>query len=256
MRFLVLKKKTFLFVFMLIVCFSLLSTKVYGTPVASIYFGNLPRLIPIYNVATDEKKVAITFDSAWGADKTEKIIQTLKDYNVNATFFLCGFWVEENPDLVKLIDENNIEIGTHSNTHPDLTTLSKESVSLELSTSCELIKNITQKDVRLFRAPFGAYNNDLINIADNMNIKTIQWDVDTLDWKGLSGVEICERVMSRVNNGSIILCHNNSDHILDALPLLLERLLNAGYEVVSVGELIYWDNYYIDHAGVQHLNSD
>jgi len=77
--------------------------------------------------------------------------------------------------------------------------------------------------------------------------------VDTLDWKGLSGIEICERVMSRVKNGSIILCHNNSDYILDALPLMLERLLNAGYEVVSVGELIHWDNYYINNLGTQIL---
>lgn len=256
MRFLVLKKKAVLFVFMLIVCFSLLSTKLYGTPIASVFFGNMPRLIPIYNVSTEEKKVAITFDSAWGADKTEKIIQTLNDYNVRATFFLCGFWVEDYPDLVKKIDENGIEIGTHSNTHPDLTKLPEENIRLELSTSCELIKNITNKDVKLFRAPFGAYNNTLLTITDEMNIKTIQWDVDSLDWKGLSGVEICERVMSRVKNGSIILCHNNSDNILDGLPLLLERLINAGYDVVSVGELIYWDNYYIDHAGVQHLNEE
>ena len=158
--------------------------------------------------------------------------------------------------MVSLIDESGIEIGTHSNTHPDLTTLSKSSIDLELETSCNLIKNITQKDVKLFRPPYGSYNNTLIESATAHGLKTIQWDVDTLDWKGLSGVEICERVMSKVKNGSIILCHNNSDHILDALPLILERLLNAGYSVVSVGELIYWDNYYIDHAGVQILKGN
>ena len=67
-------------------------------------------------------------------------------------------------------------------------------------------------------------------------------------------MEICERVMDRVKSGSIILCHNNSEHILDALPLMLERLINAGYEVVSVGELIMQDNYYIDHLGIQRKN--
>ena len=87
-----------------------------------------------------------------------------------------------------------------------------------------------------------------------MGLTTIQWDVDTLDWKGYSGVDICERVMSKVKNGSIILNHNNADHVLDALPLVLERLLNAGYKVVSVGELIYDSDYYIDNLGIQRKN--
>ena len=255
MKFLVLKKTYVGLCLLIILMMCLLTTTYYGTPVASIYFGDMPRLIPIYNVSTDDKRVAITFDSAWGAYKTSKIVQTLKDYKVNGTFFLCGFWVEEYPDMVKLIDENGIEIGTHSNTHPDLTKLSEKDIENELKTSCDLITNITGKDVQLFRPPFGAYNNTLIEIAEKRNLKTIQWDVDTLDWKGLSSVQICERVMNKVQNGSIILCHNNSDHILDALPLILERLLNAGYEVVSVGDLIYWDNYYIDHTGKQIKNS-
>ena len=67
-------------------------------------------------------------------------------------------------------------------------------------------------------------------------------------------MEISERVMNNVKNGSIILCHNNSDNILDGLPLMLERLINAGYDVVSVGELIYQDNYYIDNLGIQRQN--
>jgi len=119
-----------------------------------------------------------------------------------------------------------------------------------------VLENITGKDtVNLFRAPYGAYNNNLLNIAkDEFGLNTIQWDVDTLDWKGLTGVEICNRVMDKVKNGSIILCHNNSDHILDALPLVLTSLINAGYKVTSVGELIMHDNYYIDNLGIQRKN--
>ena len=198
--------------------------------------------------------MAITFDSAWGADKTLRIIEILKQYNANATFFLVGFWAEEYPEMVKALDDAGIEIGTHSNTHPDFTTLSENDMRLELQTSIDTIKKITNKDIKLFRAPFGAYNNTILNLTDSMGLKTIQWDVDTLDWKGLSGLEICERVMNRVKSGSIILNHNNADHVLDALPLVLERLINAGYEVVSVGELIYWEDYYIDTLGIQHLN--
>ena len=155
--------------------------------------------------------------------------------------------------MVKYINDNGLEIGTHSNTHPDLTTLDSESIRLELKTSIDLIEKIIgEGKVNLFRAPYGAYNNNLLTIAkDEFNLKTIQWDVDTLDWKGLSGVEICNRVMDKVQNGSIILCHNNSDHILDALPLMLTSLANAGYEVTSVGELIMQENYYIDNLGIQ-----
>ena len=256
MQFLVVKKRYLLFLLSILACACILTINIYGTPISAVYLGNNIRLVPIYNVDTEEKKVAITFDSAWGADKTKTIVDTLKQYNINATFFLVGFWVEEYPDMVKYINDNGIEIGTHSNTHPDLTTLSSDNVRLELETSINLIEDIIGEDrVELFRAPYGAYNNNLINIASNdYGLKTIQWNIDTLDWKGLSGVEICDRVMSKLVNGSIILCHNNSDHILDALPLIIESVLNAGYEMVSVGDLLIQDDYYIDNLGIQRKN--
>ena len=254
MKFVVIKKKFFWLCIVTIVSIIMLSINFQGGASASVFFGQAPRLVPIYSVDTNEKKVALTFDTAWGADKTLKILEILKEYNVGATFFMVGFWVEEYPEMVKAINDQGIEIGTHSNTHPDFTTLGESQMQLELTTSINLIKNITGKEVNLFRAPYGAYNNTMINVASDLNLKTIQWDVDTLDWQGLSGVEICERVMSKVKNGSIILNHNNSDHVLGALPLMLERLLNAGYEVVSVGELIYESDYYIDNLGIQRKN--
>lgn len=254
MKFVIIKKKRFWLCIIAIISMILLSINVQGGASASVFFGQAPRLVPIYSVDTEEKKVAISFDSAWGADKTLDIIKTLKEYNVNATFFTVGFWVQDYPDMIKAIDDAGIEIGTHSNTHPDFVGLSESQMELELSTSIKLIEDITNKKVELFRAPYGSYNNTMLNLTDKMGLKTIQWDVDTLDWKGLSGLEICERVMSKVKNGSIILCHNNSDHILEALPLMLERLKNAGYQVVSVGELIYDSDYYIDNLGIQRKN--
>ena len=251
MKFVVIKKRSFWLCIVAIVSLILLSIPYAGGVSASVFFGNAPRLVPIYSVETEKKQVAISFDTAWGADKTEGILDILKQYKVNATFFMVGFWVEDYPELVKKIDEQGIEIGTHSNTHPDFVKLSESQMELELTTSIDSIKAITGKDVKLFRAPYGSYNNTMLNLTDKLGLKTIQWDVDTLDWKGLSGLEICERVMSKVKNGSIILCHNNADHVLDGLPLMLERLLNAGYEVVSVGELIIHDDYYIDNLGIQ-----
>lgn len=254
MKFVVMKKRIFIAGLIVILCAIMLAINFQGGASASVFFGTAPRLVPIYSVDTEEKKVAMTFDTAWGADKTLQILEILKNYNVNATFFMVGFWVEEYPDMVKAIHEQGVEIGTHSNTHPDMVKLSDSQKELELSTSIDLIKNITGEDVNLFRAPYGSYDNSLINLASKMGLKTIQWDVDTLDWKGLSGVEICERVMSRVKNGSIILNHNNADHVLDSLPLMLERLKNAGYKVVSVGELIYDSDYTVDNLGIQRKN--
>ncbi len=255
MKFVVLKKnvvKIILAVALVCVC---LSVNFVGNSLAVVYFNKVPRLVPIYNVDTPEKQIAISFDSAWGADKTLGILELLKKYDVNATFFLVGFWVDKYPDMVKAINEQGVEIGTHSNTHPDFVKLSKEQMELELTTSMKKITDITGKEVKLFRAPYGSYNNTLINCADSLDLKTIQWDVDTLDWKGLSGTKILDRVMSKVKNGSIILCHNNSDNILDALELILNRLTTAGYKITSVGDLIIQDDYYIDHAGVQRKNN-
>ena len=129
--------------------------------------------------------------------------------------------------------------------------LSASDQDLELKKSIELINNITHKPVELFRAPYGSYNNSLLNTAENNGLKTIQWDVDSLDWKGLSAEAITTRILNGVKNGSIILCHNNSDHIVEALPMILDRLSKKGYKVGSVGELIYKDNYTIDRTGKQ-----
>lgn len=257
MRFYVLKLRTICICLVVIIVAILLSINIDGINSAQVFFGYANRKVPIYYVQTEQKQVAISFDAAWGADKTEGIMEILKEYNTGGTFFLVGFWTDKYADIVKKIDENGFEIGTHSNTHPDMAKLSAEQIKQELEASIKLITDITGKDVKLFRAPFGSYNNILIDTADSMGLKTIQWDVDTLDWKGLSGEEICSRVLSKVQNGSIILCHNNSDHILEALPLILDRLQKQGYKITSVGDLIYQDNYEIDRNGMQiSLNND
>ncbi len=219
----------------------------------TLYFGYSYRLVPIYSVQTSEKKVALTFDAAWGSDKTESIVKILTEAGVCGTFFLVGFWVEANEDLVKLIDEAGLDIGTHSSTHPKMSTLSSIQIEEELSSSMALISNITGKAVKFFRPPYGDYNDTLITIAGNLGLKTIQWDVDTLDWKGISASEILQRVKSGVKNGSIILCHNNSDHIVDALPQIIEFLKTEGYKMVKISELVYPDNYTVNNNGVQIL---
>ena len=251
MPFYVIKSRTIKFAILMTTVIILLAVNFGGSSLASVFFARTDRKLPIYCVATEEKKVAISFDAAWGADKTEGIIALLQEFDVQATFFLVGFWVDEYPDKVKAIDSAGYEIGTHSNTHPDMALLSSSEVEEELTLSMQKIKNTTGKDVKLFRPPYGSYNDQLIDVSDSLGLKTIQWDVDSLDWKGLSGVNMATRVVKNVKNGSIILMHNNSDNILDGLRLILTHLTQKGYEITSIGNLVYESNYTIDHQGVQ-----
>ena len=222
----------------------------------TLYFGYSDRKVPIYSVDTgEEKKVALTFDAAWGADKTSEIIKILKENDVGGTFFLVGFWSEKYPDKIKEINDAGLDIGTHSNTHPKMSTLSESQIISELSISSKLISDITGKPVRFFRPPFGDYNNLLISSADGLGLQTIQWSVDSLDWKGLSGQQILERVKQGAHNGAIVLFHNNADHILEALPLVINFLKSQNYKMVKLSDLVLQSDYSVDNLGVQKRTS-
>lgn len=212
------------------------------------------RKIPIYSVDTSENKIAISFDAAWGADKTREIMSICDSYGVKATFFLVGFWVEEYPDMVKEIYNNGFEIGLHSNTHPDMTKLSKKEIKQELETNISLIEELTGFRPKLFRPPYGYYNNDLIDVCESMGISCIEWSVDSLDWKGLSAGEISGRVTTQSKNGSIVLFHNNSDNILDGLKMVLEYFRLNETQVVPIGDLIYYEDFTINNEGTQIKN--
>ena len=206
--------------------------------------------VPIYSVDRDDNYVSISFDAAWGADKTREIMDACDEYGVKATFFLVGFWIDKYPEMVAEISSRGFEIGTHSATHPQMSKLTEAQCREELLSSSKKIFEITGKPVTLFRPPFGDYNNQLLAVAKGLGLYTIQWSVDSLDWKGLTGREIVERVQ-KASSGDIILCHNNSDHIVEALPLIFEALKLKGLKFCPIGELIYKDNYYIDNTGRQ-----
>ncbi|HYE10471.1 MAG TPA: polysaccharide deacetylase family sporulation protein PdaB [Patescibacteria group bacterium] len=216
-------------------------------------FRNNSRQLPVYCVDTSEKKVAISFDAAWGDNYTEDLLAILKKYEVKTTFFLVGFWIDKYPEMVKRIDEEGHEIGNHSSKHPHMSQLSKEQIIEELAKTSKKIEAITNKKVTLFRPPFGDYNNRLIETSREMGIQVIQWDVDSLDYKDYGADAIVKRVLSKVKSGSIILFHNNATYTKDALPIILENLQKEGYMVVPISELVYKDNYYIDHTGMQKL---
>lgn len=219
--------------------------------VANVYFNSKIKKLPIYSVQTSERKVAISFDAAWGADKTAEIMTVCEQYGVNATFFLVGFWVEDYPEVAKSIAERGFEIGLHSSTHPDMANLSIKQMEMELTKNQQIIQSVCGVEAKLFRPPYGSYNDALIDTCRELDIKVIQWSVDSLDWKGLSAGEIAGRVCSKSKEGSIVLFHNNSDNIIAGLKLVLEYYKNNNYKVVPVGEIIYYDHYTINQQGEQ-----
>ena len=224
----VLKLKTIIFTAISAMLITVLSLSVYFTGAYAVYYGNTPRLVPIYSVEKEEKIVSISFDCAWGTEHTDEILNALKVSEVRATWFMVEFWAEKYPEYVKKIDEAGHEIGTHSATH-----------------------SYTEKKVELFRPPYGDYDDELLKTASELGYYTIQWDTDSLDWKDLSATDIAMRVINGVKNGSIILMHNNGLHTGEAVPIILETLKNKGYSFVPIGELIYRENYIIDGTGCQ-----
>lgn len=223
--------------------------------IAPVYLANAKRLVPVYSVETEEKVVALTFDAAWGADKTRGIIELLEKYDADGTFFLVGFWIDKYPEETKLIAEKGLEIGNHSNNHLHMSKLQNDEIKKEIESVNVRLQELTGKTPKYFRPPFGEYDNKLLENVASLDMVGVQWSVDSLDWKGLSGEEIAKRVLSRVHNGAIILFHNNSDHVLDALPIILPKLKADGYKCVSIDELVMTENYIIDNRGVQHRNA-
>ncbi|MBQ8685972.1 MAG: polysaccharide deacetylase family protein [Clostridia bacterium] len=209
------------------------------------------RSLPIYSVETSEKKIAISFDCAWGVEYTDKLLDIMEKNDIKCTFFAVQFWVEKYPEYAEKIVDAGHELGTHSRTHSYMSTLSEAEIRDELESSAAAIEKATGQKTNLFRAPYGDYDNLLIDTAKDMGLYTIQWDVDSLDWKNLSATEIAMRIVNGAKNGSIILCHNNGLHTAEALPLIFSTLKNRGFEFVPIGELIYKDNYTIDANGRQ-----
>lgn len=215
-------------------------------------FADNNRKLPIYCVENKKKQIAISFDAAWGNDDTEHLIEILAQYEVPATFFVVGAWVDKYPESVKALANAGHQIQNHSNTHPHMTQLGTEQMFDELTACNNKIAAITGCTPTLFRCPYGDYDNAVINAVENSNMYAIQWSVDSLDWKGNATADsIYKRVTSKVKNGSIVLFHNDADHTPEALPNILKCLKDEGYEFVFISDLIYKENYEIKHDGTQ-----
>lgn len=209
------------------------------------------KLLPIYSVDINEKKVALTINCAWTAEDVDLILETLENHNTKITFFMVGEWVGKYQEEVKKINEAGHEIANHSYSHPHVNNLSYEKNREEIERCSNLIKQLTGKETTLYRGPYGEYNNTVINAAEELNHKVVQWNIDSLDWKGLTGEQMWERINKKLDDGSIILMHNGTENTALSLDIILTNIEEKGFKVVKVSDLIYPDNYIVDNNGVQ-----
>ena len=209
------------------------------------------RQLPIYCVQRDDKTVALSFDAAWGNDDTQQLIDILKKYNVNATFFVVGQWVDKYPESVKALADAGNEVMSHSDDHAHFSQLSPEQIKANITASNEKIQKVTGTAPTLFRCPYGEYNDTVISTVNDMGMSAVQWDVDSLDWKGLSAQDISDRVLKNVKSGSIVLFHNAAENTPEALPTIIEALLADGYTIVPVSQILLTGDFTIDNTGMQ-----
>lgn len=212
--------------------------------------------MPIHKVYTNEKKVALSFDVAWGESNVKNILDTLDKNEVKSTFFLVGSWIDDNEQLVKEISEKGHDIGNHSNTHANMKELSEEDLVNELEVTSSKIETITGQKPSIYRPPFGAVDEDSLQTCEALGYKVVKWDIDSLDWKEIGPNHVIDKVLKGVEPGSIVLFHGNVDNSDQYLETIIKNLRSEGYEIVTVSELIYDTDYHIDSNGVQKLKVD
>ena len=210
------------------------------------------RRIPIYAVQTDQKQVALTFDAAWGNSDTNALIALLERYEVKATFFVTGDWCDRYPQDVKKFAAAGHAIENHSDRHPHPNAISTSELIADTNACSDKIKRLTGIRPTLYRAPYGEYNDSVVRtVEDELGLRMIQWDADSLDWKRCGTSAAVQNIMSNVQNGSILLFHNDIDTTAASVETVIIRLQAQGYDFVTVSELIDFENFDLDHRGRQ-----
>lgn len=210
--------------------------------------------LPIYSVDTGEKKyISLTFDAAWGTEDLEQILDILDKNKVKASFFVTGDWVARYPEAVKELARRGHDIGNHGDNHKHMTQIDKNEQIEEIKKAHNRVKSLIGKEMLLFRAPYGDYNEQVVRTARECGYYTIQWDVDSLDWKNYGIDNIVQTVVEHKNlqNGSIVLLHNGTQYTKDALETIIVELKKKGYIFVPVSKMIYRQRYRIDVTGRQ-----
>jgi len=190
----------------------------------------------------DGKYVALTFDDGPSEDVTPRVLNILNEYDAKATFFMLGSQVDYFPDIAKQVADAGHEIGNHTWEHQDLTLLGPENIRKEVSETADRIHNATGVRPYLFRPPYGAYNELVINDATQSENSIILWSVDSLDWQSRNADAVNQEISQEITPGAIVLMHDIHPTTADALPELLKSLRDEGYQFVTVSQLLKIQN--------------
>ncbi|OEG00449.1 hypothetical protein BHF71_00645 [Vulcanibacillus modesticaldus] len=188
---------------------------------------------PIYRGNPAKPMVSFMINVAWGTEYLDQILEILKNENVKATFFVDGSWLKKNSDLAQRIVVEGHEIGNHAYSHPRLSRLTRDRIRQEIVRTEELIRSITNQSSAFFAPPAGDYDQRVVEIANNMNLKTVLWTVDTIDWQKPSPQTIINRIIKKVDNGNLILMHPTKPTV-DALPTLIKEIKKKGLKIGTV----------------------
>lgn len=212
---------------------------------------------PIHCVDREDKKISLTFDVNWAEnDYLYEILDLLDENNIKATFFIMGKWViypEGNREKLVEIHKRGHEIGNHSYVHPDFKNIGKDRMIEEVKKTEEIIEKEVGVKTNLFRFPSGSYSKESLSAIEGLEYKSIQWDVDSVDWKGESKEREYKKVVNNVKGGSILLYHNNGKYTVENLKEIIPKLKSEGYEFVKISDIIYENSYEIDDNGKQLL---
>lgn len=197
--------------------------------------------------ASEEKKnkkegkfVALTFDDGPNPTVTPQILHTLHTYNVKATFFMLSNNVKKFPHIAKDVVNKGHEIANHSITHMNLNKAKRSQIEKELIESKRTIEEVTGVKPKIFRPPYGEYNNTVLEFANKSKQTVVMWSVDTLDWKHRNHKHIFQMVQRDTKDLSIILMHDIHQTTADALPKVIEYLQKEGYQFVTTSELLQY----------------
>ena len=214
-------------------------------------FHSNGRELPIYSVERNDNKIALTFDCAWNDDDIDSILNTLDKYNAKATFFILGQWAEKYPESVKKIYDHGHEIGGHSYSHTDYTTLSVSDMEQDMTKTDSAIENTGAEVSLLFRAPSGAYNDTVVSAVEGSGRIYVQWSKDSIDYTDdATKASIIKRSTENVIPGDIILLHNGTKYTAQALDEILS-ILTQNFQPVILSDLIYFNQFRIDNTGKQ-----
>lgn len=207
--------------------------------------------LPIYGVNRADNKISVTFDCAWENSNTDTLLAVLKEANATATFFVTGEFCDKYPEDVKKIYDAGHEIGNHSDKHPHMDGINVNDLISDTRECSRKIKMITGEEPKVYRAPYGEYDDKVVSTIEGMGLKMIQWSVDSIDWKEPDADTIINRIEEGTVSGSILLFHNDLKNTEEALPEILTSLKQKGFQSVKVSDLVYYDSYHIDSNGIQ-----